>query len=192
MAYFGCFIVWPSIVCLACLLIAFELRYATAFIVSIVVASVWMNPADSKLARRVLSAQLAAICLTGVWMTASLFASHWPAESHWSQESAASEYLRLHGVRSGDKLAAIQRVDGSMLYLLPLDVQVVSWLRSAAPGDISPDEWNAIMEKWSALHIKAVIGLPRVGGDAADTDEPAWMGFRRVPGTPYFVKMVED
>jgi len=72
-------------------------------------------------------------------------------------------------------------------------VQVVGWLRLSNLQEVDPKDWPHILEIWRTLHIKAAVCLPTLPGHGSSArDVPAWMGFQQIPGSQYWVKMLDQ
>jgi hypothetical protein len=189
--YWSCFLLWPLLVLFAYLCVVLELRYALPFLIAFVVASAGMCSAATNVGRRITWVQVTVLCIISAWMIVGIYAKRGRVESRWDEEIIANRTMLAHGIGKGDKLAFVNRLDGSLLFLLPLDVQIISWLRQAVPGSINEAEWNTIVTKWRLDHVKAVINLPVTSSESFDSMVPNWMGFERIPQTQYFVKFLE-
>jgi hypothetical protein len=191
-AYYLCFFLWPLLVLAAYAIVALELRYAVPSLVSFTAAALWMCPTDTKLGRRTLAVQLILVCLVSAWLLDKPLIKP-QRDTDWNEEIAANHYLAAHGVTRGDKLADVVFIHGSLLFLIPMDVQVVSWLRLSNLQEVDPKDWPHILEIWRTLHIKAAVCLPTLPGHGSSArDVPAWMGFQQIPGSQYWVKMLDQ
>ena len=199
---YSCLWLWPLAVIAFYCLVAIETRYLTPLAVASVVSLLWLCPLHSSLARMAFGLQLATVAIASGWMLYTCFPSRTRSDtldSRWSYEKALGEYLRSHGLHRGDLLANVGDLD-STFFAQSVGVQISSWVKKPKPQELTPEKWSNIVGQWRNRSIAAVISKCRDGNESIDSiaagvavcSSPlaSSIGLERVPGTPYFVKML--
>ena len=196
---------WPVAIIAAYCMVAAETRYLVPLSVAFVTTVLSLTPLESRRVRTVMLWQLGLIAAGSLWMlyTTTIRASARPVfDSRWSYEQRVADWLREHGLRDHDALAAvgISPVLDSVLFAQPQRFQFVSWLKSPPLKEVVPQDWANTVDRWRKMNVAAVItkcGASEValdpvasGKDPCTSTVPEWAGFERIPQTPHFVLLL--
>ncbi len=196
---------WPVAIIGAYCMVAAETRYLVPLSVAFVTTVLSLTPLESRRVRTVMLWQLGLIAAGSLWMlyTTTIRASARPVfDSRWSYEQRVADWLREHGLRDNDALAAvgISPVLDSVLFAQPQRFQFVSWLKSPPLKEVVPQDWANTVDRWRKMNVAAVItkcGASEValdpvasGKDPCTSTVPEWAGFERIPQTPHFVLLL--
>ena len=194
---------WPILFIASYCLIAAETRYIVPLVAALILVLLWLWPFQTLPSRLALAGQLVVLTAGSAFMlytTAFMKKESTVHESKWTYEAAVENYCRSHGVKKGDTLAIVGIRD--IFFAQHLGTQIVSWWKRKQPLDQNtPEIWSRAEEIWRRLGIKAILYSCRDKNDAIDTvangtascypEIPASAGFEQVPGTHYFVKVLQ-